>query len=203
MTRIEEMVECSKLKGIRAEHLRKLYLAGWTDEQVADFFSVNRSTIHRWFKMNPEMNELRRDWKEAADEKVERALLANALGYTCPEEKIFVHYIDNVDAFGQVTGKRRKITRVKTLKHFPPNTQAQQFWLTNRKRQDWRRTREEEAQDPLSVKVFNIVQANKNGKSGGNGHPGGNGKAAGGNGRDLPSIQTTVSVQRNGMRIID
>lgn len=209
MTRTEELVECVRIKGIRYSHLEKLYKAGWTDAQVADFFGVTLPALHRWWKMNPKLKDLRRDWKEEADEKIERSLYENASGFRCVEEKVFVNFVDKVDVFGNVIGKRRVITRVKTAKQFQPNSTAAIFWLTNRKRQDWRRTREEEAQDPLSVKVYNIVQANKTSKAGGNGHPGGNGngrgngKPAGSNGKDLPQVTSSVSVQRGGMRIID
>ena len=59
------------------------------------------------------------------DAQVENALLRRALGYEYTEERVEVSEKDG-----------RKV--VQTVKHVPPDTAAQIFWLKNRRAGAWR-----------------------------------------------------------------
>jgi hypothetical protein len=63
--------------------------------------------------------------KAFSDEYVEKSLFSRATGYTVPEEKIFV-------------SRGGKVTRVPTMKHYPPDVTAQIFWLKNRSPHLWK-----------------------------------------------------------------
>jgi len=153
-------------------------MAGWTDVQLADFFGINECTLRRWRDRYPEFAEKMANWKETADAKVERSCYESAIGYSCPEEKIFFH--------------EGKVIRVQTTKHYAPNPIMNAFWLTNRKFGDWKRTRQETGSDPLSVKVLTMVNAND--KKITNKRQGKNAQ---------PEVQSTVMIERGGMQIVE
>lgn len=105
-------------------------LEGWardglTDEQLAQKMDINPSTLYDWKKKYSKISEALKKGKEIVDIQVENALLKRALGYDYQEEKIEKSDKDGV-----------KI--VQTLKHIPPDTTAQIFWLKNRRPDKWR-----------------------------------------------------------------
>lgn len=111
-------------KAAFVEQARKLCQLGATDAEVADFFEVDRSTLHRWRTKHPALAEAMGAGKDLADERVVRALYQKAVGYTFESEKIFCH--------------EGAITRARTVEHVPPSDTACIFWLKNRRREDWR-----------------------------------------------------------------
>ena len=129
-------------------HLEKLCKAGWTDQAMAEFFGVSHDTLSRWRKRYPDIDKEMTDWKNEADEKVERAMYDRAKGFYAKETLVFCN--------------QGVVTEHEVLKYYPPSEVAGIFWLTNRKRHDWKRTRGEDAADPLSVKVYQVM--NQNGK---------------------------------------
>lgn len=99
-------------------------LLGATDKQLAGFLDVSEATINNWKLKYPEFLESTKRGKAIADSKVAEALYQRSLGYSHDEEKIF-----------QYEGKP---VRVKTKKHYPPDTQAASLWLRNRQPAKWR-----------------------------------------------------------------
>ena len=114
----------SSYKKEYAKAALKLYELGATDYEVAQSFGVSNATILNWQQQHVEFSEASRVGKAAADDRVERAFYHKAVGYTFESEKIF-----------QFQGQ---VVRAKTLEHVPPDTQAAQFWLKNRRRDAWR-----------------------------------------------------------------
>ena len=98
---------------------------GLTDVEIAEKFGIATSTLYKWKKAHPEFSEAIADAKINADEVVERAMYQNAIGYSHPEDKIFA------DA------KSGSTVVVPTVKHYPPNQRAGEFWLTNRQGEKW------------------------------------------------------------------
>ena len=124
-----------KFGQIKIPQLRKILALGATDEQIADFFGLKYSTFKSYKTQHPDFLAALKKWKEEADKRVEDSLFHRALGYSHPSEEI--HIIKN------------KVVRVAIVKHYPPDTTAQIFWLKNRQSQDWRDQRnEEKPQDP-------------------------------------------------------
>ena len=107
-----------------AEQARKLCLLGYTDKQLADFFEVAVSTIHKWKHDHPEFSDSIKKGKCIADGDVVSSLYHRALGYDHPEDDIRV-----------VEGK---IVITHTTKRYPPDTTAAIFWLKNRQGNKWR-----------------------------------------------------------------
>lgn len=131
----------SKLNDQIIEQTYKLCLLGATDEELADFFGVARSTINNWKGKHPEFLDALRRGKAEADARVAESLFQRALGYTHPEEKIFC--------------TNGEVTRVQTTKHYPPDPASMIFWLKNRKASQWRAQPDEFANedDPPPTKV--------------------------------------------------
>lgn len=97
---------------------------GATDQDLAELFSVSRSTINLWKIEQPKFSDALKDAKEVADARVERALYQRALGYSHDEDDIRV-----------VEGN---IVVTPTIKHYPPDTTACIFWLKNRMPEQYR-----------------------------------------------------------------
>jgi hypothetical protein len=114
----------SKFDTVDQVKAEKLARAGWDDKQLADFFGVTEKTWNNWKLAHPAFFQALKDWKDEADQKVERSLYERAVGYTHREEKIF-----------QFQGE---IIRAETFKHYPPDPTSMIFWLKNRKKDEWR-----------------------------------------------------------------
>lgn len=97
---------------------------GYTNQQLADFFHVDVSTIYNWKRVHPDFFEALKVSKEVADSLVERSLFERATGYECPEDKVF--------------NNNGEALVVPTTKVYPPDTTACIFWLKNRKPEEWR-----------------------------------------------------------------
>lgn len=107
----------------RQEAIR-LARAGKTNAQISDIIGICPKTFDLWKGRYPDFLRALKEAKQEADELVKASLFRRATGYYHDEEKIFC-------AFGEVT-------RVKTVKHYPPDTAAAIFWLKNRQPKEWR-----------------------------------------------------------------
>jgi len=113
----------SKKNTLDLDRLVELASTGMTDVQLGAVYGVTEKTINEW-KKDEKVSLALKKGKDLSDSKVERSLFERALGYTHPEEKIFIH--------------NGKIIRADTVKHYPPEVAACIFWLKNRKRLVWR-----------------------------------------------------------------
>lgn len=98
---------------------------GATDNELAEFFEVSRYTIWYWQSNHKTFFDALRRGKEAANERVERALYSRATGYHYESEKLFYD-------------KEAGVVRADTIEHVPPETTAAIFWLKNRDPKRWR-----------------------------------------------------------------
>lgn len=105
-------------------------LEGWardglTDEQISHNMGIAAGTLYDWKKRFSKISEALKKGKEVVDIQVENALLKRALGYDYQEERVERSDKDGVKV-------------IQTLKHIPPDTTAQIFWLKNRRSDRWR-----------------------------------------------------------------
>lgn len=112
-----------------AEQAAKLCALGATDDEMADFFEVHRSTIYRWKLEHPEFCDAIKTAKEVADERVERSLYQKATGYNVKEE---------VAVKIKVEQHKEEVEVVEVEKHIPADTTAAIFWMKNRRSGQWR-----------------------------------------------------------------
>lgn len=121
------------------EHPRAVFALaekGKTIADIAEAFDVAMSTVTLWAKEHPEFSVALKLGREAADDKVERALFEKATGYSHPAVKILAV------SSGQGCGSR--IETVEYTEHYPPDTEAAKFWLKNRRGSKWREKSEVE-----------------------------------------------------------
>lgn len=114
----------SKYTAETARQAEELARLGMTDEQIAAVLGIAVSTLERWKTRHVVFSRALKAGKDVADARVVESLYRRATGYTHPEDKIFQHEGEPV--------------RVKTTKHYPPDTTACIFWLKNRRPDLWR-----------------------------------------------------------------
>lgn len=107
----------------------KLCNLGATDDEMADFFGVHRSTIYRWKLDHPDFCDAIKSAKEIADERVERSLYQKATGYNVTEEQAVKVKTEQF---------KEEVEVVQVDKHIPADTTAAIFWLKNRRKDQWR-----------------------------------------------------------------
>ncbi|HCE3035994.1 hypothetical protein P5E37_23850 [Vibrio parahaemolyticus] len=98
----------------------KLCLLGTTDQELADFFEVDRDTIKNWAKKHPEFAKARRNGKLKADAEVASKLYKRAIGCQVKKQKV----LSNGDI-------------VELMEELPPETRAIEYWLGCRNRNQW------------------------------------------------------------------
>ena len=139
----QKVLPLMKRKKNGKTQIEELGEEGWTDEKLALFFDVSRSSIEKWKVKYPEFKKQLDKGKMVADGKVVRSLFERAVGYEHPEEKIF-----------QYEGV---IIRAKTVKKYPPDTPAGIWWTKNRL--GWMDRPDFNLFDDVEIKV-NIVPRN-------------------------------------------
>ena len=127
-----------------AEQAEKLCLLGATDDEMADFFGVHRSTIYRWKLEHEEFCNAIKTAKDVADARVERSLYQKATGYNFTEQQAFKIKSDQY---------KEEIEVVEVEKHAPADTTAAIFWLKNRQKDKWRDKHELEQSGEVGLTV--------------------------------------------------
>jgi transcriptional regulator with XRE-family HTH domain len=103
---------------------------GATDSDLAQAFDISTNTISAWKRKYPEFMDALQLGKDIANQEVVRSLYARATGYKHTAVRFFV--ID-----GQIKEKEY-------IEHYPPDVKAQEFWLTNRMAEEWKRNHEDD-----------------------------------------------------------
>ena len=117
---------------------------GLTDEQIAHNMGICRDTLIEWKKKFPDISDALKRGKEVLDIEVENALLKRALGYDYTEERVEV---------SKENGKK-SVKTTQTVKHVPPDTTAQIFWLKNRRPDRWRDKQQLEHSGSVDVNPY-------------------------------------------------
>lgn len=121
------------------KQVKKLAGYGLIDSEIADYLGIVESTFHKWKIDHPEFSESLKTGKLKADAKVIKSLHKRAIGYSHPEDKIFIH--------------EGKTIIVPTIKHYPPDPTSIIYWLSNRQPDKWKRNPEGDNEKPKSIKV--------------------------------------------------
>lgn len=108
------------------QQAEKLVKLGMTDNEIAQFFCVNPSTIWRWKNDYPEFCNSMLRHRDEADENVVQSLYKRATGYSYDAVKIFM------------PGGSTEPVYAPYVEHIPPDTNAARLWLTNRRAKDWK-----------------------------------------------------------------
>ena len=102
---------------------------GATDYEIRTELGISHGTFYRWRWTFPQFAAALMLGKKAADDRVEAALYARAVGYTFDSEKIVV-----------MSGGKdmpSEVERVPIVEHVPPDVRAAEYWLNNRRPRSW------------------------------------------------------------------
>jgi hypothetical protein len=123
-----------------AEQARRLCsIKAFTDMELAQFFGCAVASIYNWKKEHPEFVDAIKSGKNDPDARVEAGLFERAIGYKCPETKVFLH--------------EGKPVMVDMEKHYAPDPVAAIFWLVNRRPDRWKRNVDDSAGDDAVKKA--------------------------------------------------
>jgi len=103
---------------------QRLCRNGATDIEVADILGISVRTFYRWCLLHEEFTAAVRVGKDAADDRVERALYQRAIGYDYAAEKI-------------VTPKGGGPVVMPYMMHVPADVRAAMHWLAIRRPKPW------------------------------------------------------------------
>jgi hypothetical protein len=116
----------SPYKSEFARIAQRLCRNGATDIEVADILGISVRTFYRWCLLHDDFTAAVRVGKDAADDRVERALYQRAVGYD--------HVADKV-----VTPRGGGPVTVQYMVHVPADVRAALHWLAIRRPKPWAR----------------------------------------------------------------
>lgn len=133
------------------EQARKLCLMGYTNDELADFFGVARSTLQLWVKNKDGFSDALKAGKDFADMEVAASLYQRAVGYSHTETKVF--------------NNQGEIVTHDVKKIYPPDPLSIKYWLNNRQPDRWREKVEDtdtQSNQPIQKIEIEVVGANSN-----------------------------------------
>ena len=133
MAKMGKTVRRGRPRGYKDEYCEQAYrlcLLGYTDAELAKFFSIAESTLYAWTLDYPDISEFIKKGKDEADSKIAESLYHRAKGYSHPDVDI------RTVSLGDNCGSQ--IVETDIVKHYPPDTTACIFWLKNRQKANWR-----------------------------------------------------------------
>lgn len=114
--------------------VRILCEEGFTDSEIARHFKVCKDTIYCWQKDYPEFHEAMKLGKGLADDRAERRLYEQAMGYvTTVKKQMKVRLADGSEQLVEAT---EEVV-------MPPNMDALKFFLKNRRPDQWKEKTEQ------------------------------------------------------------
>lgn len=126
------------------EEIKDYATEGLTLEQIATRLLVTRQALYNWTKKFPEVKEVILEGNKVADDRVEMSLY----------EMCFAH--DEKEITVEQDDQGRVVKRIIRTKHVPANVTAIQYWLQNRRRDEWKNHHSLEFQGESTVPI-NIV----------------------------------------------
>lgn len=137
----------TKFKEEYIEQVRKLALAQFTNEEIADFFEINIDTFYDWQKNKPLFSEAVKKGRTADRSELVVNMYKSASGYNKKEVKIEYDHIE-FKKDGSIDKEKSSIKSYTISdKHFPPNTGAGAFLLKNFDPERWNKKPVEQQQD--------------------------------------------------------
>ena len=109
---------------------------GMTDKQMATRLGVSEVSFNAWKKEHEEFLKSLKTGKSKADDRVEKSLYKNAVGYNYKAHKPM--------SISDGNGEGSHVEIVEYTEHIPAQTVAQIFWLKNRRPAQWRDKQEVE-----------------------------------------------------------
>jgi len=140
-----------KFGNLKPKQVELLARKGWTDKEMAEFFDVSLSTWCKYKRQHTIFATRLEHWKAEADEKVERSLYENAMGFVTRETKVFYNKELN------------ECVEHEVYKEHKPDFGAQAKWLSCRKPAEWREVKDVNigGEEDLASKILDARKRNK------------------------------------------
>ena len=117
----------------------KIWMAkGATQKEVAEKLMISEAALYKWKGMYVELKESLDAPKGYVDDQVEAALLKRCMGYDYEE----VTRWQTIGRNGELIWLEKR-----SKKHLPPDPSCVQFWLRNRRPQEWNKPVAAETQE--------------------------------------------------------
>ena len=113
------------VNGPGVDVVRDLARHKYSKKRIADEIGITLGQFERWCDESPELNLAANTHPRLIDALVEDALYKRAVGYKATE-----------DTYRREDGDLVLVSR--TVKDVPGDVNAQKFWLSNRRYEDWR-----------------------------------------------------------------
>ena len=121
---------------------------GLNDIEIGKKLGIAKNTFYKYIKKYKDFGDALKRGKSPIDTEVENLLLKRARGYEYEEVTIEKKTNKN----GEVIMKHIK----KLMKHIPPDTTAQIFWLSNRKNKQWKRNPDLQSDDKNDIETVSF-----------------------------------------------
>lgn len=108
--------------------------SGLSNSEMIEKLEIDHQTYYNWKNVHVSFFDSIKDWRIAADCRVEDALMNTAMGKRVKVKKPVV-VSDGADSGSHVEYHEFE-------EYIKPNVTAQKFWLTNRRASEWRDKRE-------------------------------------------------------------
>lgn len=119
----------TKYKKEMCKKVVQLCELGATDKEIANFLDIDVATLYRWQHTHVEFCDAFTLGKQKADTRIERSMYQKALGATVVDQQVV--------KVKQKDGSE-KIEVVNVERTIPPDPGMMQWWLKNRKPDEWR-----------------------------------------------------------------
>lgn len=121
----EIMANPNKFNDNLKERILKLAEEGKTLKEIAFFVGVSERSLYNWAGKHKDFKKALQESKAIADELVEASLFQRAVGYRHKAVKVFFDK------------ESLQTVEHKYTEHYPPDTSAAIFWLSNRDPNKW------------------------------------------------------------------
>jgi len=148
LTDLSSVYEAENLGKYRPQFCRiahQIALLGGTPSILAETLAVSEQTIHNWLKTYPEFQIAWIGGKDFADAQVTQALFKRAVGFSQVVEDFKT--------------ERGELVPIEKTIVFPPDIQAAQYWLNNRRPQDWKAN--VEFKEPIPAAIIDQAAADE------------------------------------------
>jgi len=120
---------------------------GLVNSEIAKAMGISRTTLDKWKKMFPEIENAIKGQKEVVDRKVENSLFEKCQGKVVKLRKpMKVKKIKYDPKTGRKIEEKEVIEYTEQEEYIPADTNAIKFWLINRKPEEWKQRVEVAAQ---------------------------------------------------------
>lgn len=106
-----------------AKRVKEFAMLGADNDTIAGFIGVPLPTFERWLVDNPKMRRALSDGRENGGVRMVRALVQRGVGFRAKAQKVVM-----VDGKPQV---------VEYKEYYPPDVQAQRYYLNNKHPKQW------------------------------------------------------------------